>query len=37
MRRYHSFAEIHARDRRALDRVVNYLEEHFSHMDVYEF
>jgi hypothetical protein len=34
---FNAFAEIHAADHRALDRVLEYVEEHFSHVDVYEF
>lgn len=36
-RRYHAFVEVHAANRAALDRVADYIEENFSHTDVYEF
>lgn len=37
LRRYHTFAEVHAANRAALNAVLDYIEAHFSHTDVYEF
>jgi hypothetical protein len=34
---FNAFVEIEAADYGALDRVFDYIEAHFSHVDVYEF
>ncbi len=36
-RKFHAFAELQAADRPALRRVLDYLEENFSHIEAYEF
>ncbi|MGH2349055.1 MAG: hypothetical protein ACRDFT_06255 [bacterium] len=34
---FNAFAEIHAKNRAALDGVLDYIEENFSHVEAYEF
>lgn len=37
VRTYHTFLEVRAANRAALNRALDYIEHHFSHTDVYEF